>query len=241
VIPLSDGIPARRFPVVNVALIAANFAVWIFYELPHLGSSIAPASFYPCSLSGACHAPEPWDVGWFTAMFMHGSWDHILGNMLFLAIFGKNNELRVRLMGVDGRADADTEAAVIDALADAHLLDGDDADVEARDGTVTLRRSVRLESERDAVERVARAVPGVERVVSHLDVWLVLSPDDVLVRVHDAILALDRIGVQIVDNDVTLTGTVSSPAHRDAALGAAAGTPGVANVHDELAVCSAAA
>jgi hypothetical protein len=31
VIPLSDGIPARRFPIVNVALIAANFAVWIFY------------------------------------------------------------------------------------------------------------------------------------------------------------------------------------------------------------------
>ena len=25
-------------------------------------------------------------------MFMHGSWDHILGNMLFLAIFGKNVE-----------------------------------------------------------------------------------------------------------------------------------------------------
>jgi osmotically-inducible protein OsmY len=72
-------------------------------------------------------------------------------------------------------------------------------------------------------------------------VWLVLSPDDVLVRVHDAILGLDRVGVQIVDNDVTLTGTVSSPEHRDAALAAAAGTPGVANVHDELAVRSAAA
>ncbi|MBV9204880.1 MAG: rhomboid family intramembrane serine protease, partial [Actinobacteria bacterium] len=25
-------------------------------------------------------------------MFLHGSWDHILGNMLFLAIFGKNVE-----------------------------------------------------------------------------------------------------------------------------------------------------
>ena len=25
-------------------------------------------------------------------MFMHGSWDHLLGNMLFLAIFGKNVE-----------------------------------------------------------------------------------------------------------------------------------------------------
>jgi membrane associated rhomboid family serine protease len=92
VIPLSDGIPARRVPVVNVALIAANVAAWIFYELPHVGSSIAHASFYPCSLSGACHAPEPWDAGWFTAMFMHGSWNHILGDMLFVAIFGKNVE-----------------------------------------------------------------------------------------------------------------------------------------------------
>ena len=91
-IPLSDGIPARRFPFVNVALIVANFAVWIFYELPHLDSSVYHASFYPCTVDGTCHAPEPWGVSWFTAMFMHGSWDHILGNMLFLAIFGKNVE-----------------------------------------------------------------------------------------------------------------------------------------------------
>jgi membrane associated rhomboid family serine protease len=91
-IPLSDGIPARRFPYVNVALILANFAVWLLYELPHLDSSVFHASFYPCTVTGACHGPEPWGVSWFTAMFMHGSWDHILGNMLFLAIFGKNVE-----------------------------------------------------------------------------------------------------------------------------------------------------
>src|ERR1700750_3097690 len=91
-IPLSDGIPARRFPYVNVALILANFAVWLFYELPHLGSSVFHAAFYPCTVTGACRGPEPWGVSWFTAMFMHGSWDHILGNMLFLAIFGKNVE-----------------------------------------------------------------------------------------------------------------------------------------------------
>ena len=91
-IPLSDGIPARRFPWVNVAIIAANFAVWLVYELPHLSSSVFHASFYPCTLTGACHGPEPWEVSWFTAMFLHGSWDHILGNMLFLAIFGKNVE-----------------------------------------------------------------------------------------------------------------------------------------------------
>jgi membrane associated rhomboid family serine protease len=90
--PITDGIHPRRFPWVNVALIAANFAVWILYELPHLNSSVAHASFYPCSVAGSCQAPEPWEISWFTAMFMHASWSHILGNMLFLAIFGKNVE-----------------------------------------------------------------------------------------------------------------------------------------------------
>jgi rhomboid family protein len=91
-LPLSDGIPARRFPIVNISLIVACFAVWIFYELPHLQSSVLHASFYPCTVDNACHGPESWGVSWITAMFLHGSWDHILGNMLFLAIFGKNVE-----------------------------------------------------------------------------------------------------------------------------------------------------
>jgi hypothetical protein len=92
VIPLSDGLPARRFPIVNIAIIVANFAVWLFYELPHLGSSVHHASFYPCTVDNTCHGPEPWGVSWITSMFLHGSWDHILGNMLFLAVFGKNVE-----------------------------------------------------------------------------------------------------------------------------------------------------
>jgi membrane associated rhomboid family serine protease len=91
-IPLSDGMPARRFPFVNVAIIVANFAVWIFYELPHLNSSIAHASFYPCTVDGSCNGPEPWGISWITSMFLHGSWDHILGNMIFLVVFGKNVE-----------------------------------------------------------------------------------------------------------------------------------------------------
>ena len=91
-LPLSDGLPARRFPVVNVSLIAANLAVWILYELPHLNAAVYHASFYPCAVDGACRAPEPWGLSWITAMFLHGSWDHILGNMVFLAIFGKNVE-----------------------------------------------------------------------------------------------------------------------------------------------------
>jgi membrane associated rhomboid family serine protease len=89
---LSDGLPARRFPVVNILLIVANFAVFILYELPNLKSAVYQASFHPCTAEAACRGPEPWGVSWITAMFLHGGWDHILGNMLFLAIFGKNVE-----------------------------------------------------------------------------------------------------------------------------------------------------
>jgi membrane associated rhomboid family serine protease len=129
-IPLSDGIPARRFPVVNVALIAANFLVWIFYELPDLNGSVAHSSFYPCALDGSCHAPLAWGVSWFTAMFMHGSWGHILGNMLFLAIFGKNVEdafghLRYLAMYFAGGLAATLTQGVITVVAgtaaDAHV------------------------------------------------------------------------------------------------------------------------
>src|SRR5499433_1184221 len=91
-LPLSDGIRARRFPVVNVLLIVANFAVFLLYELPHFNAAVFHASFYPCTVDGACQGPEPWGLSWITAMFLHGGWDHILGNMLFLAVFGKNVE-----------------------------------------------------------------------------------------------------------------------------------------------------
>jgi membrane associated rhomboid family serine protease len=91
-LPLSDGLPARRFPVASILLIVASFAVFILYELPNLNSAVYHASFYPCTAGNACRGPEPWGESWITAMFLHGGWDHILGNMLFLAIFGKNVE-----------------------------------------------------------------------------------------------------------------------------------------------------
>jgi membrane associated rhomboid family serine protease len=79
---------------VTTAIIAVNVAVWLFYELPSLNSAIEHASFYPCTIDGSCDGPEPWWISWVTSMFLHGSWDHILGNMLFLAVFGKNVEDR---------------------------------------------------------------------------------------------------------------------------------------------------
>jgi membrane associated rhomboid family serine protease len=90
--PLTDDMRPKRFPIVNTAIIATCFAVWIFYELPHLNSSVGEASLYACDVSGGCSSPLPSAVSWFTAMFMHASWGHILGNMWFLAIFGKNVE-----------------------------------------------------------------------------------------------------------------------------------------------------
>jgi hypothetical protein len=56
-LPLSDWLTARRFPIVNVSLIVANFAAWLFYELPHLRSAVFHASFYPCTVNGSWHGP----------------------------------------------------------------------------------------------------------------------------------------------------------------------------------------
>jgi membrane associated rhomboid family serine protease len=92
VLPLSDLMRSRSFPVVNVSLIVANFLVWIFYEIPSPESSVEGWSFYPCAVDGSCHPVHSWLLTWFTSTFLHASWDHILGNMLFLAIFGKNVE-----------------------------------------------------------------------------------------------------------------------------------------------------
>jgi rhomboid family protein len=97
-LPLRDNVPTRSFPIVTIALIAANALVW-FWELkaPGVGTHVFRDGFYPCSVSGPCVPPAPadhlpWYEGAFTSMFMHASWSHILGNMLFLWIFGNNVE-----------------------------------------------------------------------------------------------------------------------------------------------------
>jgi membrane associated rhomboid family serine protease len=98
VIPLRDNVPTRSVPIVTVGLIVANFIVW-FWELsrPGLDVHLIRDGYYPCAVQGPCIAPAaghhlPWYEGAFTSMFMHASWEHILGNMLFLWIFGNNVE-----------------------------------------------------------------------------------------------------------------------------------------------------
>ncbi len=95
-LPLRDNVPTRTAPVVTVGLIVACFLVWL-WELsrPGVDVHVFRDGYYPCALHGPCAAgvhPLPWYEGVFTGMFMHASWQHILGNMLFLWIFGNNVE-----------------------------------------------------------------------------------------------------------------------------------------------------
>ena len=98
-LPIKDNVPTRTFPVVTVALIAANVLVWIWEVTgTSVDADILHYGYYPCSLEGPCVQPAvlvhhvPWYEGVFTSMFMHASWIHIGGNMLFLWIFGNNVE-----------------------------------------------------------------------------------------------------------------------------------------------------
>ncbi len=154
------------------------------------------------------------------------------------------DRLEVRLMGIDGRADADTEAAVLDALGADDQVHVRDVDVAVKDSAVTLSGLVEVASQRERAERIALSVPGVVSVDNRLRIWLTVSADDVAERVtdalgRDAVLGRDSITVRVTGNDVALSGAVASPAQHDAAVAAAEGAPGVARVHDELTVVDA--
>ena len=77
-------------PVVTYALIAVNFLVF-FLELNAGDAFINEWAFVPARFNGH---PAADAVTILTAMFMHGGWMHLLGNMLYLWIFGNNVEDR---------------------------------------------------------------------------------------------------------------------------------------------------
>jgi membrane associated rhomboid family serine protease len=92
-LPLRDNVPTRTRPLVTYALILANVLVWVLYQLPDLQGSVDELAFHPCELEDSCPTVgEDWPLTAITSMFMHGSWAHLLGNMLFLWIFGNNVE-----------------------------------------------------------------------------------------------------------------------------------------------------
>ena len=92
-LPLRDNVPTRRRPWVNYGLILANLLVWVLYQLPDLQGSVDELAYHPCEVVGDCaQVGQGWALTALTSMFMHGGWEHLLGNMLFLWIFGNNVE-----------------------------------------------------------------------------------------------------------------------------------------------------
>jgi membrane associated rhomboid family serine protease len=95
-LPLRDNVPTRHFPVVTVALIAANVLFYLLYQRGGVETAIEPVNelaFHPCEVDGSCRVVgEDWPLTAFTSMFMHGDVIHLGGNMLFLWIFGNNVE-----------------------------------------------------------------------------------------------------------------------------------------------------
>jgi membrane associated rhomboid family serine protease len=97
-LPLKDNVPTRSFPVITVALIAANVLVYLWeVSSPGLEAHVTSWGYYPCAVDGPCtttaarHHHEVVETV-FSSMFMHGGLVHIGGNMLFLWIFGNNVE-----------------------------------------------------------------------------------------------------------------------------------------------------
>jgi membrane associated rhomboid family serine protease len=117
-IPISDDNPTLRRPVMTYVLLAAIFAVWVFvqgaaglYRPPlALLASVCNYGLVPGELTGraplgsgvplseehglACIVDD-FAINYatpITSMFLHGGWGHILGNSLYLWVFGNNIE-----------------------------------------------------------------------------------------------------------------------------------------------------
>jgi len=97
-IPLKDRIPSRTIPYVNYIIIGISVIVFLFeVMLPDrifakflFEFGIVPARyFYP-----SFNIPVPFHpvLSFFTSMFIHGGWLHIILNMWFLYVFGDNVE-----------------------------------------------------------------------------------------------------------------------------------------------------
>lgn len=89
-------------PWTNIGLIVLNFLAF-FYELAVAsGGDTALSSFMqsyglvPCEYTAHCSlavgTPVPLWITLFTSMFLHGGWAHILGNMVYLFVFGNHVE-----------------------------------------------------------------------------------------------------------------------------------------------------
>lgn len=97
-IPFRDNIPSRTFPFVTLLLIGANVLVFLREGMlgHHLIAFVQAYGLIPLrvveSIFSFDVAALPNLLTLFTAMFLHGGWLHLIGNMWYLWIFGDNIE-----------------------------------------------------------------------------------------------------------------------------------------------------
>jgi membrane associated rhomboid family serine protease len=96
-LPVQDLNPTRRFPILTYGLIALNVLVFI-WEMS-LTEAQLQAAFLDLSVVPANIARNPFSVesilDMIRSMFLHGGYEHIIGNMLYLWLFGDNLEDRL--------------------------------------------------------------------------------------------------------------------------------------------------
>ncbi|MFQ5856332.1 MAG: rhomboid family intramembrane serine protease [Anaerolineae bacterium] len=98
--PLRDINPTNRFPLITLIIIGLNIAAYVlelsFQATGQLNLLVASYAVIPYELTQGVDLPppslQPAFLTVFTAMFMHGGFLHIFGNMLYLWIFGNNIE-----------------------------------------------------------------------------------------------------------------------------------------------------
>jgi len=104
-LPIGDDDSDRRFaPFINYALIAINILVFVFLQgmggnekFTYAFSTVPAEILTGKDITAGVLEPTPVPVYFtlITSMFMHGGWAHLLGNMLFLWVFGDNIENRI--------------------------------------------------------------------------------------------------------------------------------------------------
>jgi len=95
--PLKDDIPSTRLPLMTIVLIVIN--IYIFQYEISLGQNGMEKLFYTFGLVPAHYSsyqsPPAGYFPFFSSVFLHGSWIHVLGNMWMLWLFGDNVEDRM--------------------------------------------------------------------------------------------------------------------------------------------------
>lgn len=99
-LPLHDDNPTERPPLITLAFIAACVLVFVYQASlpPDAGETLAfHYGAIPALVFGQAVLPEDVmgvspSLTLITSMFLHGGWMHLLGNMLYLWIFGNNIE-----------------------------------------------------------------------------------------------------------------------------------------------------